>query len=51
MMVKHVEKYHEFAIPPSIDFVRRYLAKDQEKVVVIKNNADRERLLGRLTTL
>ena len=42
----HRERYGlEIMIAPTAEFVRRYLEKYKEKVFVVKNNADRERLL------
>jgi len=46
----HREKYGlEIMIAPTAEFVRRYLEKYKEKVIVVKNNADRKRLLEFLT--
>jgi adenylate kinase family enzyme len=42
----HREKYGlEIMIAPTAEFVRRYLEKYKQKVIVKRNNADRERLL------
>ncbi|GAC1397839.1 MAG: hypothetical protein NVS4B12_01300 [Ktedonobacteraceae bacterium] len=45
---RDVEKYLSISIPPTAEFVHRYLEKYQEKVFLVRNNADRERLLERL---
>ncbi|WP_201387903.1 hypothetical protein [Ktedonobacter sp. SOSP1-52] len=45
---KEVEKYFMLSIPPTAEFLRNYLEKYQEKVFVVKNKADRERLLEQL---
>jgi adenylate kinase family enzyme len=42
---KDVEKYLMLSFPPTAEFLRKYLEKYQEKVFVVKNKADRERLL------
>jgi len=42
---RDVEKYLSISVPPTAEFVRRYLEKYQEKVFLVRNNADRERLL------
>lgn len=46
---RDVEKYLRISVPPTAEFVRRYLEKYQEKVLLVRNNADRERLLELLT--
>ena len=46
---RDVEKYLTISVPPTAEFVRRYLEKYQEKVFLVRNNADRERLLECLT--
>ena len=46
---RDVEKYLSISVPPTAEFVRRYLEKYQEKVFLVRNNADRERLLECLT--
>jgi len=46
---RDVEKYVSISVPPTAEFVRRYLEKYQEKVFLVRNNADQERLLERLT--
>ncbi len=48
-MRKDVETYLMLSVPPTADFLREYLEKYQEKVFVVKNKADRERLLELLT--
>ncbi len=45
----YFETYRVVAIPPGEEFVRLYLDRYKEKVVLIKNTADRERLLELLT--
>ncbi|GCE06095.1 hypothetical protein KDAU_34240 [Dictyobacter aurantiacus] len=35
-------------VPPTAEFTRQYLEKYKEKVFVVRNNADRERLLSLL---
>lgn len=47
-MVQHLETYHPVSIPPKIAFMRSYLEKYQDKVVVLRAKADYERLLTRL---
>jgi adenylate kinase family enzyme len=42
---RDVEKYVSISVPPTAEFVRKYLEKYQEKVLLIRNTADRERLL------
>jgi adenylate kinase family enzyme len=46
---RDVEQYLRISIPPTAEFVRRYLEKYQEKVVLVRNTADRERMLELLT--
>jgi adenylate kinase family enzyme len=46
---RDVEKYLMISVPPTAEFVRRYLEKYQEKVFLVRNNADRERLLELFT--
>jgi len=46
---RDVEKYLTISVPPTAEFLRRYLEKYQEKVFLVRNNADRERLLELLT--
>jgi len=49
-LLARLEKYGvEIVLAPTTEFVRRYLEKYKEKVIVVKNNADRKRLLGFLT--
>ena len=45
---QQVEKYALFAISPTAEFLRDYLVKYRQKVFVVKNRADRERLLEQL---
>jgi thymidylate kinase len=47
-LLMYLEKYRIY-IPPSAEFVRLYLEKYREKVFVVRNNVDRERLLELLT--
>lgn len=47
-MVMFLDTYHEVSIPPTAEFVRMYLEKYQEKVVVIRKNAVRRRLVERI---
>ena len=42
---RDVEKYLSISVPPTAEFVRRYLEKYQEKVFIVRNNAERERLI------
>ncbi len=41
---RYVETFQEFTVPPTEKFVRMYLEKYKEKVVLVKNTADREQL-------
>ncbi len=46
----HRERYGlEIMIAPTAEFVRRYLEKYKQKVILVRNKADRERLLELLT--
>lgn len=45
---RDVEKYLSISVPPTAEFVHRYLEKYQEKVLIVRNTADRDRLLERL---
>ena len=46
----HRERYGlEIMIAPTAECVRRYLEKYKQKVIVVRNNADRERMLELLT--
>ena len=47
----YLDKYHEIGIPPTAEFVRLYLEKYGKKVLHVKKNADRVRLLEQLTKL
>lgn len=40
---------YPFALPPTADFVRKYLEKYQEKIFIVRNKTDRERLFQILT--
>lgn len=44
-----MQKYQEVIIPPSAEFVREYLERYKERVFLVKNRADRERLLEQVT--
>jgi hypothetical protein len=46
---RDVEKYLSISVPPTAGFMRKYLEKYQEKVFIVKNNAERERLIKFLT--
>ena len=46
---KDVEKYLGIAVPPTAEFVRKYLEKYREKVLIVRNRAERERLVAFLT--
>ncbi len=48
-MVQHLKAYHPVSIPPTVAYVRSYLEKYQDKVVVVKTKADYAQLLTRLT--
>jgi adenylate kinase family enzyme len=44
-LLARLEKYGaEIVLAPTAEFVQRYLEKYKQKVIVVKNNADRERL-------
>jgi adenylate kinase family enzyme len=44
LLLIRLEKYR-LGIPPTAEFTRRYLEKYKEKVFIVRNNADQERLL------
>lgn len=46
---RDVEKYLSIAVPPTAAFVRKYFEKYREKVFIVRNRAERERLLEFLT--
>ncbi|HLG77007.1 MAG TPA: hypothetical protein VKX46_11380 [Ktedonobacteraceae bacterium] len=48
-MQMYIEAYGDLIAPPSERFVRAYLAAYKDKVFVVRNGADRERLLELLT--
>ncbi len=49
-LLARLEKYGaEIVLAPTAEFVHRYLEKYKQKVIVVRNNADRERLLDLLT--
>ncbi len=45
-LIKQCETYSALMIPPTMEFVRKYLEKYHEKVFVVKTKADRARLLA-----
>lgn len=47
VLAKH-ESYSALVIPPTAEFVRRYLEPYQDKVAVIRNATDQKRLLEEL---
>lgn len=47
VLLMYLKKYR-VSIPPSVEFARAYLEKYKEKVIIIRNNAERERLLEML---
>jgi adenylate kinase family enzyme len=47
LLLMRLEQYWG-GIPPTAEFVHRYLEKYKEKVIVVRNNADRDRLLAML---
>jgi adenylate kinase family enzyme len=47
LLLTRLEQYWG-GIPPTAEFVHKYLEKYKEKVIVVRNNADRERLLAML---
>ncbi len=49
-VIEQLETYSALILPPTIEFVRSYLEKYGEKVIVVRTNADRARLLAFLTT-
>lgn len=48
-MVQHLKAYHPVSIPPTVAYVRSYVEKYQDKVVVVKTKADYAQLLACLT--
>jgi hypothetical protein len=46
-LLECLERYN-VSFPPTAEFVHKYLEKYQEKVIVVRNNADRDRLLAML---
>lgn len=49
-LLARLEKYGiEIIRPPTAEFVRQYLAKYEQKLIFVRNNADRARLLDFLT--
>ncbi len=48
LLLRRLETY-EISVPPTAEFVQRYLEKYQEKVFLVRNNADREHLLELLS--
>ena len=49
-LLKRFETY-TFALPPTADFVRKYLEKYKEKVFIVKNKDDRKHLLEHISSL
>ena len=47
LLLMQFEEY-KVSIPPTAEFVHKYLEKYKEKVIVVRNNADRDRLLAML---
>ena len=47
-LVQHLETYHPVSIPPTVAYVRRYLARYQDTVVVVRTHADHAQVLKRL---
>lgn len=50
-ILKDVETYQDIVIPPTAAFVREYVAHYGEKVVFVKNTADQQRLLERISNV
>ena len=46
---RDVERYLSLAVPPTAEFVHKYLEKYREKVFVVRNKVERERLIAFLT--
>lgn len=46
-VIMYTERHSALVIPPTAQFVHQYLERYKNKVVVVKNNADRDRLLKR----
>jgi hypothetical protein len=46
---RDVEKYLSISVPPTAEFARKYLEKYQGKVFLVRNRAERERLIEFLT--
>lgn len=44
-----IEKYLDVVFAPTAAFVRRYLAPYKQKVIIVRNKAERERLVEMLT--
>ena len=42
---RDVEKYLGIAVPPTAEFVHKYLEKYREKVFIVRNRVERERLM------
>ena len=50
-MQSYVETYRGVAVPPSAEFAQRYLERYKEKVFVVRDGADRERLFMKIEEL
>lgn len=48
-MIQHLETFHPVSIPPTAAYVRSYLEKYREKVVVVKTQADYNQLVARFS--
>jgi len=46
---RDVEKYLSISVPPTAEFVHKYLEKYREKVFIVRNRAERKRLMKFLT--
>jgi|GEM_PF-1259868 len=46
---RDVEKYLSISVPPTAEFVYKYLEKYREKVFIVRNRAERKRLMEFLT--
>ena len=50
-MVRFLDTYHEVSIPPTSEFVRSYLEKYKEKLVVVRSNSDLRLLEERIMAI
>jgi adenylate kinase family enzyme len=48
-MSRDIEKYLGIAVPPTAEFVHKYLEKYREKVFIVRNRAQRKRVMEILT--